>query len=240
VSEIDIRDLSGMQEFLAAEALQRKVWGEGDKEDPADLMMVIQHEGGLVAGAFDGDRLVGYIFGFPTRDPSVQHSHRLAVDPDVRGAGLALRLKRYQREWCLSRGIRVVRWTFDPLRVTNAHLNIGRLGAIVKTYFTDYYGEMAGINAGLPSDRLLAQWMLADPRVAALADGVAPAPLQGKVVPVNIPANIDALISDDLKTALAERMRVRSEIMNNLASDLQIRGFDRLSLAYLMAADQPG
>ena len=79
-----IRDLSGMEEFFKAEQLQRDVWGEDDTEDPADLMMVIQHEGGLVAGAFDGERLVGYIFGFPTRETNVQHSHRLAVLPEGR------------------------------------------------------------------------------------------------------------------------------------------------------------
>ena len=43
-----IRDLSGMEEFFKAEQLQRDVWGADDTEDPADLMMVIQHEGGLV------------------------------------------------------------------------------------------------------------------------------------------------------------------------------------------------
>ena len=98
-----IRDLSGMEEFFKAEQLQRDVWGADDTEDPADLMMVIQHEGGLVAGAFAGDRLMGYVFAFPTREPHVQHSHRLAVHPDARGKGLALGLKRYQRDWCLER-----------------------------------------------------------------------------------------------------------------------------------------
>ena len=155
-----IRDLSGMEEFFKAEQLQRDVWGADDTEDPADLMMVIQHEGGLVAGAFEGERLVGYVFGFPTREPHVQHSHRLAVHPDARGRSLALRLKRYQRDWCLARGITLVRWTFDPLRHTNAHLNIARLGAEVSTYHPDYYGVMKGINAGLPSDRLRADWHL--------------------------------------------------------------------------------
>ncbi len=168
---IVLRDLAGMPEFLAAEDLQRQIWGADDTADPADLMMVIQHEGGLVAGAFDGATLVGYIFGFPTRDPEVQHSHRLGVLPSVRGGGLSVQLKRYQRDWCLARGIRTVRWTFDPLRVTNAHLNIARLGAIVRTYHADYYGAMAGINAGLPSDRLLAEWLLESPQAAVLARG---------------------------------------------------------------------
>ena len=59
MTEVTFRDLSGMAEFREAEALQVEVWGEGDQPDPADLMMVIQAEGGLVGGAFVGGRLMG-------------------------------------------------------------------------------------------------------------------------------------------------------------------------------------
>ncbi len=128
MTAISLRDLVGMTEFAAAEALQRDVWGAGDKEDPADLMMVIAAEGGLGAGAFQGAHLLGYVFGFPTRKPGVQHSHRLAVRAEARGTGLGLALKWYQRDWCLARGITMVRWTYDPLRAVNAGLNIHRLG----------------------------------------------------------------------------------------------------------------
>jgi len=152
MSNVLFRDLSGMAEFRAAEDLQRQVWGDGDLPDPADLMMVIQAEGGLVGGAFADDRLVGYIFGFPTRDPQVQHSHRLAVLAQTRGMGLGVRLKLYQRDWCLARGISRVRWTFDPLRALNASLNIDRLGAQSDTYLENYYGDMGGINSGMGSE----------------------------------------------------------------------------------------
>lgn len=239
MSGIIIRTLSGMDEFLAAEALQRTVWGEGDTEDPGDLMMVIQHEGGLVAGAFRGGEMLGYVFGFPTREPNVQHSHRLAVHPAARGAGLAARLKFFQREWCLAQGITLVRWTFDPLRHTNAHLNTGRLGARVRTYYPDYYGEMKGINAGLPSDRLLAEWHLADARVAELAsaqeDGrPAPSPALHNMMTVRIPPSYEALISGDPAQALAERLRVREELCGLLAKGYEIRGYDPTSASYLL------
>lgn len=237
MSSIRIRDLDGMEDFFAAEALQRHVWGADDKEDPADLMMVIQHEGGLVAGAFDGGRLVGYIFGFPTREADVQHSHRLAVHPSARGAGLALRLKRYQRDWCLARGIRLVRWTFDPLRHTNAHLNIARLGAEARTYYADYYGDMKGINAGLPSDRLLAEWRLDAPHVMALAGDQATAPAQGTLpgaVAVPIPEDIDALLAADAPAAFAERHRVRQEMSRLFANGHVVRGYDPQRRAYLL------
>jgi predicted GNAT superfamily acetyltransferase len=243
MSGVVIRTLSGMDEFLAAETLQRVVWGEGDTEDPGDLMMVLQNEGGLVAGAFDGGDLIGYVFGFPTRDPSVQHSHRLAVHPAARGSGLAVRLKFFQRQWCLAQGISLVRWTFDPLRHTNAHLNAGRLGARASTYHVNYYGEMKGINAGLPSDRLLAEWHLSDHRVHMLAEAQAndlPAPAQdmGGMTRVQIPANFEALMAGDGARALAERLRVRTELSSLFDRGYEIAGYDAGAYCYLLRRQQ--
>lgn len=234
-----IRDLSGMEEFFKAEQLQRDVWGAEDTEDPADLMMVIQHEGGLVAGAFDGERLVGYIFGFPTREPHVQHSHRLAVHPDARGKSLALHLKRYQREWCLARGISLVRWTFDPLRHTNAHLNVGRLGAEITTYHPDYYGVMKGINAGLPSDRLRADWHLASERARDCAAWEPGRPLPAAAadaVEVPIVRDLDRLLAEDYAAALAARLRVREALTAWFARGYAIRHYDTARAAYLLTA----
>ena len=171
MTQVQFRDLAGMTEFLEAEALQARVWGEGDTPDPADLMMVIQAEGGLVGGAFADGKLVGYVFGFPTATANIQHSHRLAVLHDMRGRGLGAKLKWYQRRWCLERGIRHVRWTFDPMRAVNANLNTSCLGARSSTYYQDYYGAMGGINEGLPSDRLLVDWFLDEPDVVEKSTG---------------------------------------------------------------------
>lgn len=219
-----IRDLSGMAEFSLAEALQRAVWGEDDLPDPHDLMMVIQHEGGFAAGAFLGDDLVGYAFGFPTRERHIQHSHRLAVLPRVQGTGLGAKLKWYQREWCLKHGITHVRWTFDPLRARNAALNIGSLGAVATTYYPDYYGKMVGINAGTPSDRLLADWYLDTPHVAARAAGRRPVATPGDRS-ITIPRDFAKLLATDPEAALAERLRVRSEIRDALAEGLAVTGY---------------
>lgn len=238
MSDLVLRDLTGMAEFLAAEDLQRAVWGKDDTADPADLMMVIQSEGGLCGGAFLGGRLVGYIFAFPTREPAIQHSHRLAVLPETRGLGLGARLKWYQRDWCLARGIGLVRWTFDPLRLTNASLNIGHLGAVVRTYLPDYYGEMKGINAGAPSDRLLADWHLDHPAVAARAAGK-PLPDGADGQRVAIPADFPALLAHDRPKALAERMRVRDALVRAFAEGQVIAGFDRGEGAYVLGC-QPG
>ena len=233
---IVLRDLQGMAEFRAAERLQRIVWGEDDPADPGDLMMVIQHEGGLAAGAFRGSDLLGYVFAFPTRDPAVHHSHRLAVIADARGLGLAAALKWYQRTWCLARGITLVRWTFDPLRHANANLNIGHLGARASTYFADYYGEMEGINKGAPSDRILADWSLAEPSVVRLAAGQRPRAPDAGTLRVPIPSDFGALLLGDPDSAIAERLRLRQVLTGHFAQGLQITGYDAATATYLLGA----
>lgn len=234
--DVILRDLSGMAEFLQAEALQRAVWGQDDTADPGDLMMVIQAEGGLCAGAFRDGRMLGYIFAFPTREPGVQHSHRLAVLTEARGLGLGVRLKWYQRDWCLARGIHLVRWTYDPARLPNASLNIGNLGATARTYYPDYYGAMAGINAGAPSDRLLADWHLAGPSATARAAGRAWVPDPALVTGhVDLPADFGGLLNDDPAQALAERLRIRASLQDAFARGEEIAGFDRARQAYILA-----
>jgi predicted GNAT superfamily acetyltransferase len=234
MAQPEIRGLSCMAEFRQAETLQNAVWGKDDTADPADLMMVMQSEGGLCAGAFLEGRLIGYVFGFPTKDSGVQHSHRLAVHPDARGLHLGSRLKWYQRDWCLARGIDLVRWTFDPLRGLNASLNIGTLGAIVRTYYTDYYGDMQGINAGLPSDRLLAEWRLRSAPVSARAAGLS-AMAHGTVAQrLKLAEASDAIIQSNPPRALAERMRLRAAITGAIAEGLAIIGFDRAAREYLI------
>ncbi len=236
MSDIILRDLSGMADFFKAEALQRAVWGQDDPADPADLMMVIQAEGGLCAGAFRGDDLLGYVFGFATRTPHIQHSHRLAVLSEARGQGLGLKLKWYQRDWCLAHAITHVRWTYDPLRAVNAALNIHRLGAQATTYYPDYYGPMAGINKGAPSDRLLVDWYLQSPHVAACAAGnpALPADQTANALQIDIPADFGALLATDIQRAIKERLRLRARLQTAFTKGLAIRGFDPVTCSYLL------
>lgn len=233
--ELVLRELSGVPELKQAESFQKQVWGENDPPDNSDIMLAIQHEGGLVAGAFLGGRMLGFLFGFPTSDPTAQHSHRLAVHPDSRGMGLGVKLKWFQRDWCLARGITNIRWTYDPLRRINAGLNIARLGATADTYYPDYYGPMEGINAGVASDRLLADWHLTAPSVAARARGEPPALSGPQALRIAIPEDFGALLATDLDRAIAERLRVREELISAFADGLRITGFDVQSGEYLLS-----
>lgn len=235
-SGLVLRELDGVAELKHAEWFQKEVWGKDDPPDNSDLMLAIQHEGGLVAGAFKDGRMLGFLFGFPSSQPHIQHSHRLAVHPDSRGLGLGLKLKWFQRDWCLKRGVTLVRWTFDPLRRINAGLNIARLGGSASTYYEDYYGEMVGINAGVPSDRLLVDWHLTAPRVEALAKGWNTVTTAGAEDPmtVEIPKNLDRLLASDLDAAVSERLRVREEMTSAFTKGYKVDGFDVETCCYLL------
>lgn len=232
MTELVIRDLDNMDEFRSAEKLQYAVWGADEVVVPGDLMMVIQKEGGIAAGAFLNTELIGYVFGFPTKNQSIQHSHLLAVHEMHRGSGLGRQLKWYQRDWCLTRGITHIRWTFDPLRSINASLNLNRLGAICTTYHEDFYGEMKGLNAGAPSDRIVADWFLEADRVRARADGNIPVPDFTSAFPIEIPADFGSLLTNDPDLALSERLRVRNEMRKAFENNYFLSNFDIKSMRY--------
>src|SRR5690606_27862710 len=139
--------------------------------------------------------------------------------------------------WCLARGIHTVRWTYDPMRAINARLNIAALGATAGTYLGEYYGPVEGINAGLPSDRVLAEWDLAAPGVAACA-ARAPVPSSAVDLRLPIPPDLDALIAADPAAALAARLDLRAAMRDAFARGLRVTGFDPAASCYLLTQVQ--
>jgi predicted GNAT superfamily acetyltransferase len=115
------------------------------------------------------------------------HSHLLAVDPKYRNQGIGRRLKLFQREEALSRGIVRMEWTFDPLEIKNSYLNIHRLGVIVRRYAADLYGVSSSrLQGTLPTDRLYAEWWMESQRVKSAVEGkpvLSPAVEMSIVVP---------------------------------------------------------
>ncbi|MCX6028554.1 MAG: GNAT family N-acetyltransferase [Chloroflexi bacterium] len=178
---MELRILHTVEEMAAVERLQGVIWGGGDLEVvPSHLLVTFAHNGGLVAGAFAGDELAGFVYGFPGLDtsadsPRLKHcSHQLGVHPNYRSAGIGFALKRLQWEFVAGQGIERITWTYDPLLAHNAQLNIAKLGAVCSTYIRDLYGEMLdGLNAGLPSDRFQVDLWVKSPRVTACMTGAA-------------------------------------------------------------------
>jgi len=171
-----IRDLRTPDEFIETTHVSKAAWGFAERAlSPASDLVAATHAGGLTAGAFLGGKMVGFVHGIPrtNRGEPCQHSHLLAVKPEAQGLGLSVKLKLYQRSWCLARGIRLVTWTYDPFLLKNAKLNIGHLRATVRMFHPNFYGLMGGIYAGLPSDRFEVAWRLDDPSVVRAAAGEA-------------------------------------------------------------------
>ena len=159
-----IRPCVGFEELSACVQLQIDVWGYGDRDViPRRVFSVAQAIGGQVIGAFDGDRLVGFAMALPgiSQGRPYLHSHMLAVEPDYRNQGIGRRLKLFQREEALGRGITRMEWTFDPLEIKNSFLNVAKLGAIVRRYAVDFYGVSSSrLHGQVPTDRLYAEWWL--------------------------------------------------------------------------------
>jgi len=168
-----IRLLESPEDMTAVEDLQRAVW-PGSETDivPAHMFITAVHNGGLIVGAFTGDQLIGFVFGFPglesTPDgPRPKHcSHMMGIHPDQRDAGIGFALKRAQWQMVRHQGLDHITWTYDPLLSRNAYLNIAKLGAVCNTYRRSEYGDMRdGLNAGLPSDRFQVDWWINTRRV---------------------------------------------------------------------------
>ncbi len=168
---IVVRKCTTLPEFEACVTLQRDVWGEEDLEiEPVTGFLVASETGGQVLGAYDGDKLVGYTLGvIGYRDGVIFiHSHHTGVHHDYRDRGVGRQLKLFQREEALSRDIRYVQWTFDPLELRNAHFNLNRLGGISRQYKPNLYGITSSpLHRGLATDRLLVEWHLDSKRVVA-------------------------------------------------------------------------
>ena len=170
---IRITQLQSVDELQACVDLQIAVWGYSETDViPRRMFLLADRIGGQVIGAIDdsqGGKLIGFAMALPgyrDRRPYL-HSHMLAVLPEYRNYGLGRRLKLAQRDDALARGIELMEWTFDPLEIKNAHLNIARLGAICRRYQPDFYGPSSSpLQGGLPTDRLYAEWWLRSPRVA--------------------------------------------------------------------------
>ena len=176
---MNVRALSGHAEFAEAVRLQKEIWGFPDLELlPVRFFVVASRIGGQTFGAFDGNRMAGFLLAIPGIKPNLKtasglpylHSHMLGVLPDYRDSGVGRMLKMAQREDALARRIRLIEWSFDPFEAKNAYFNLEVLGAIVRTHVPNMYGITASrLHGDLPTDRCIAEWWIADSHPKAQA-----------------------------------------------------------------------
>jgi predicted GNAT superfamily acetyltransferase len=229
---IVLRRCHGLEELRACVGLQKEVWNFTDAElVPLRMFVVADKVGGQVMGAFEGDHMVGFALSVPgTRSGHVYlHSHMLAVRKDHRNGGLGRRLKLLQREDALARGIELIEWTFDPLEIKNAYLNIEKLGAITRRYNINQYGITSSpLQGGLPSDRLIAEWWLKSKRVETLL-GTGKNPAFASESGIEVPAQIYEWKAAAETRAKAQQVqeRNREQFLRAFGGGLAALGYER-------------
>ena len=240
VAPIEIRQLFHLEDFTAIFELQKTIWSYADSElIPMRFLAVVAKVGGHVFGAYDGPRMIGFCFAIPGIKPDGRpylHSHMLGVLPAYRNAQVGRRLKLRQRDDALARGIALIEWTFDPLELKNAFLNIEKLGAIVRVYKENLYGTTTSpLHGGLPTDRCTAEWWIDSPRVHAILGGTGSPPSQS-AERISYPADIAVIRQHD--TARARQIQITNArlFLDAFARSLAVTGFARTAAvgAYLL------
>ena len=145
------------------------------------------------------------------------HSHHTGVHHDYRDRGVGRKLKLFQRDEALSRDIRFVQWTFDPLELRNAHFNLNRLGAISRQYKPNLYGITSSpLHRGLATDRLLAEWHLDSKRVVAAISNLLTEPTPVEIgARIELPEELEQWKQTDVVATRKVQDRIRGEFMNH-------------------------
>jgi predicted GNAT superfamily acetyltransferase len=219
---IEIRQLFQLDEFRDVLRLQQEIWSFADIELlPLRFLVVVSRIGGHVFGAYDGAEMIAFCFAIPGLKPGnlpYLHSHMLGVQPGYRDTGIGRKLKLRQREEALERGLNLIEWTFDPMELKNAYLNIVKLGAIVRRYSENQYGVTASpLHGGLPTDRCYAEWWLTEdrPKGTNIVERIA------------YPFDIARIRAEDNERARAIQQANAQKFQAAFAQGLAVTGFER-------------
>jgi predicted GNAT superfamily acetyltransferase len=161
---IFLRKLETLEDLEQMACLEQKVWAMNPV--PLHQTLTVAKNGGVLIGAFDDNRMVGFVYSFPgfLKGETYLCSHMMGIDPAYQNQGLGYRSKMKQAEEAKQLGYSKIRWTYDPLESRNGYLNIAKLGAICSDYIENCYGEMNDeLNKGLPSDRFNVEWLIDSP-----------------------------------------------------------------------------
>lgn len=229
--EYTIRECNKLDEFAACIELQRTVW----KFDEVDLTpmrsyVVSQHSGGFIVGAFDkSDKLLGFAHatpGFDEQDNLFYYSNMAAVLPEFQNSGIGLGLKLAQRNYATKTGIKLITWTFDPLQSRNAHFNINKLGAVIRKYVVNYYGNFSSsaLHVGIDTDRLFGDWWVGSKHTYDTLAGIRKTDTPDAII--EIPRYIDSIKERDINEARDIQLKVRTAFQRYLNEGLFCAGFD--------------
>ncbi len=186
---LTIRPIKSAEDGRHIEQIGMAAWGsDGLDAIPGHLSQTIAKEnGGVILLAFDGDRPIGFCWGFWAYVESQKRwkcaSHMAGVIPEYKGKGLGGKIKWAQRDHSLQKGFDWMTWTYDPLETMNGSLNIRKLGAVSQTYYKNLYGMLDDeLNRGIETDRFGVDWWLASDWVQSHADNSRPIPTVASVL----------------------------------------------------------
>ncbi len=227
-----LRSCHTVGEFRQALQLQQDVWNWTDIElVPVRLFVVGEKIGGHVLGAFDGNDMVAFAYGLPgvRGGHSYMHSHMLGVREDHRNTGLGKAMKMFQRDIALEQGFDLIEWTFDPLEIKNAYLNIEKLGAITRRYTVNQYGiTTSPLQGGLPTDRLIAEWWIKSKRMQSMLENGSHPPIQVTET-IEVPKEIyQWKAAPETKAKAVEvQSRNRDKFQSAFGRGLAVLGYER-------------
>ena len=204
---VAVEAVSAPDELDVLRATMESIWG-AEIVPPRNLLRGLALGGAclLVARRVDDPTPVGFALGWLGWHDGVHfHSHQVGVAAAGRGGGVGYALKLAQRELCLAHGIAEMRWTFDPMLLSNARFNFHRLGALPVGFIEHCYGDRRdAFNSGERTDRLEMSWRLDLP----LSDTPSAVPAEGDGW-VDVPADYAALRLADRAAADEARAAVR-------------------------------
>jgi predicted GNAT superfamily acetyltransferase len=246
--QITIHPVNSIAEMHEVEDLQRIVWQVPEIEVvPNSQLIAAVKAGGVLLGAFDGGKMVGFAYGFVSfeKGQMAHHSHMLAVLPEYRNYKLGEKLKRAQKDFVLKQGIKIMSWTFDPLQSLNAYFNFNKLGVISNTYFIDFYGDDAPSFLHRNStDRLWVFWNLDEEklksevdlenitRLVRLSKGEIPNTFgltDEEYLAIEIPTNINKLQDENIELAVEWRNATRKAFVEAFGKGYTAREFYRMN-----------
>ncbi len=233
--DFEIRELSTAEELEEVVRLEMLVGGLPERHVTSPITLKVltlaYPRVGLLLGAFEDGRMVGFDISFYTKAPDTVFGFMLAVDPACQNGGAGMRL--LQHEWDIHRqnGVKRVCWSYEPLEARNAHLYLDKMGARGISYVENYYYIHSGLHAGLPQDRLMVEARLDGADAAASR----PEPLEQALdeypvaraqelpdadqVLVEIPYRVHQLLDSDPQAAMAFRMDTRA-VFEHYVNDL--------------------
>src|SRR5262249_16828846 len=124
-----------------------------------------------------------------------------------------------QKEDALARGIRLMEWTFDPMELKNAFLNLEKLGAIIRRYNPNQYGMTSSpLHGALPTNRTIAQCRL---------DGPPPGEAGSEVERISYPSDIAAIRASDPSRARAIQQANAVKFQDAFGRGFAVTHFER-------------